>query len=215
MFPVTAQLPTNWGGDSKKAAKLEPWAEKLLEKRDAKGSASSQEPLLPVAGGAQDCELHIEDDLEWQDDPQIQSLLQEYKDMLQEPGHRHDDFGVSVLSGQWQLQRKGIIADAFRASVRGEESTAWCRARGLNASARYEISFYGDTSAAVLARTWAAKMQYMLNVCLARGDSNLVFSAEILSAWPEPSEFTQLAEGCNSDPNRRLASRIRQIRDLH
>jgi hypothetical protein len=201
------------GDAPKKVKKLEPWAEKLLEKQYSKTAGSSQDhvPVLPVFN---DSEFDIDEDLAWETDPKCQSVLQEYRNTLHDPGQRTDDFGVSVLSGQWQLQHKGMFVDAFKASAKGEESIEWCRSRGLHVSARYELSLYGDATAAVLARAWAAKMQYMFNLCMANHDPLLAITDELIQAWPEPSEFSTLSVGCQSDQSRRLSNRIRQIRDL-
>jgi len=209
-------MPAGQGASSShssvsKHEKLEPWAEKLLEKREAKLAQSSVE--LPLTASSEDLEDEgdICDELEWEKDPEYQALLQQYKDVLNAPGHRQGDFKVAVLSGQWQLQHKGVFADAFSASARGEDAPEWCQARRLRKSARYELSVYGEHVAGVLARAWAGKMQYMFNLCCSQGDT-VALTAEQLAGWQEPSDLTQVAQ--NKKVPAILARRIRQIREL-
>ena len=91
-------------------------------------------------------------------------------------------------------------------------AVGWCRARHISRSACYEISLYGDHHAAVLARSWRSKMQFLYNQCRRLGDDLHDFSDEEKAAWPEPSDLTLAERELASVP--RARARIQQIRNL-
>ena len=119
---------------------------------------------------------------------------------------------VSVLGGAWTAKHKGVAADAFSASARGEMAIALCRKRSMNRSARFELSLYGEANAAILARSWCCKMQYIFNMCHMHKDDLHVFTAAEKAAWPEPSDLAGAAREL-AGSNRAL-TRIAQIREL-
>lgn len=91
-------------------------------------------------------------------------------------------------------------------------SIAWCRARSIPRSARFEIALYGEENAAALARAWSSKMQFLLSACLKVGDDLHKFSPEELAKWPEPSDLGRVSRDMAGVA--KAQKRIVQIRQL-
>ena len=69
----------------------------------------------------------------------------------------------------------------------------------------------GKDNAAILARAWAAKMQFCLNLSLEKKGKEKL-SREEVQSWPEPSEFDLLASRMSG--HAQCSKRVREIREL-
>lgn len=196
---------------SRNAKTEEPWAERLLAKRQRKQVAvtTDEQGTDPTDDEAELSDLAEE----LLSKPDVTEELANLRALWAESDdQRCSDFQVSVLGGSWTSKHKGVVADAFSGAARGETAISWCRSRGIPRSARYEITAYGEHSASTLARAWCSKMQFLLNRCLKARDDRLLFSEEQKRAWPEPSDFLQAEAELVG--NARARQRISQIRAL-
>jgi len=181
------------------------WVEDLrLKKKGAPPSSSSSES---------------EEDLEVapflateEDEAAIWAQLDEAREAVLDFKLRTGDFSVSVLGGKWTFEHKGVAADAVKAYVRGQEAEDFCKSHKTAKSASYHFSTYGQDIAALLARTWAAKMQYCFNAILLKAKGSEASDKDLFALWQEPSEFTQLAE--KSAGRQQVMKRVDQIRQL-
>ena len=196
-------------GPPEKKQKLEDTsAEKEWERRRWKSGSSRSSLALPVC---EESSSDMDDDITL--DPEIAEELARFRASWAEAQEgRSNDFQVTVLGGSWTARHKGVVADAFSGSARGDTANAWCRCRGLPRSARYEIALYGEEHAAALARVWCAKMQYLFNVCLEREDDRHALSPAEVAAWPEPSDLGRIERELRGI--RQVPLRIAQIRNL-
>lgn len=193
---------------SHKAPPLEPWAEKLLEKRNRRQPAP---PTLEKEEAEDDAELA---DLaeELHNDPAVLELLAQFREeWATTEDQRCHDFQVTLLGGSWTAANKGVVADAFSACARGE-AVAWCKTRAIARSARYEISLYGEENASTLARVWCSRMQFLFNLSKKAGNALHVFTQNEKASWVEPSELARVEAELAGVT--RAQARIRQIRSL-
>lgn len=207
--PRAKAKSTSSASSSGTSTAVPPWAENMVEKQRRKKASSQVDQDQDIEDDDMDIDLS-EDVL---GDPEVMEQLAKFREAWQETEEqRSRDFQVSVLGGTWTAKHKGVVADAFSASARGEVAIAWCRARTLPRSARFELSLYGEANAAVLARAWCSKMQFMLHLCKKLGDDLHAFSLEEKADWPEPSELG-IAER-ELMASKRAVARIAQIRNL-
>ena len=107
------------------------------------------------------------------------------------------------------MSTKGVPFDAIQGIARREFANHFCQRRGVQKSIRCDIAAYQQDGCAIMARAWCHRMQYFLNLDLARGESH-VFTSGDLSEYHEPSEFTTWAAAAGG----RASKRIAQIRTL-
>lgn len=215
-------LPSNPGrgassGSSGSAAAskkepLEPWAQKLVDTRHFK-QAGSFNKTAPIEDSDDDDELDDLDD-ELVQSPDVKALLQKFRDHWRESEEqRCSDFQTTLLGGAWTSKHKGVLADAFSAQAKGERAIAFCIARHMPRSARYEISLYTEQFASVLARAWCHRMQFLLNLAIKHDSDTHAFSPDELASWVEPTELARAEKELQHVP--RAATRIAKIRALH
>ena len=84
--------------------------------------------------------------------------------------------------------------------------------KGVPRSAVFTFRTYGPESAAALARAWAAKMQFVFNLCRASRDPEHAPTQQELEAWPEQPEFSTCAQ--RSASVAAVMKRVQQIRRL-
>ena len=149
------------------------------------------------------------------DDEDIQQMLEDLDKaraaLSADPEPSTDDFKVSVLGGHWTMEHHGVGADAVMGSARGNAAKAFCTRRGVQQGIRFNYSVYGAEACGILARGWCHKMQHFYNLELSRPNGReLVFGAERVETYREPTEFARLSEGAAGA----VTNRIRQIRDL-
>lgn len=184
-----------------------PWADKAWRKKVA-------QPAEPEGESSDDEGLENEGIEAWTQEAeeaiwaQVDGLR---KDVI-DPKWQMGAFIVAVLGGKWTMQHRGVSADAIQAAARGAQAIGWCTACHVPKSARYELATYGAANAALLARTWAAKMTFFYNLATASTELLVSFSLEQKASWPEPSEFTEFARQMSSCP--RSSARVQQIRRL-
>ena len=191
-------------------AEVEPWAQKMLEKRARKSKSkalfSSQPEDATIDAGASD-------DEDTQVDPATMEELQKFREeWLAAEDCRYGDFQVSILGGYWTKLYKGVFADAFTGKARGDVAVAFCEARGMRKSARYEINAYGEEYAAIFARAWCSKMQFLFGECQKRGDNKHAFASDEQGRWVPPSDLARLETDLKG--SERAMRRLADIRAL-
>ena len=147
-----------------------------------------------------------------EDEAAIWAQLEEARDALVEPKHRIGDFVAAVRGGKWTFKHKGVAADSIKASARGEEAKTFCKSQKVAKSASFYFSTYGQEDAAILARAWAAKMQFCFNLSLENSKLGGALSQEQVASWQEPSEFVELASRLpGASPATKRIERVRQL----
>ena len=188
-----------------------PWAETLLQKRAFKSRGKAK--TAP-------CELsaEIDEDLSFDGEEFVSSaeVLADLATMPQEwadlPEDGILDFQVSLLGGAWTLAHRGVVADACSAAARGERAVPWCRSRGMPLSARYDLRLYGEEVAAILARGWCSKMQFLLNESFKTAEPTARLTEAARDRWVPPSELARVE--LDLAGHRRAQQRLSQIRLL-
>jgi hypothetical protein len=182
--------------------------------RPAKRKRQSHGQEAESSTSEDDVEPDIEADLDLLD-PQSEDVWAELEEIRGKwralPEVRDNDFGVTVLGGQWTARHRGVAADALKGHARTAEAQSWCRRVGVPVSARFEISAYGQAAAATLARAWCSRMQHFYNLAEEMPE-DADFTDEQRGSWQEPSEFRSLL--AQQDLSERLRSRGAQIRGL-
>ena len=123
-----------------------------------------------------------------------------------------DDFAVVVLGGAWTAANRGLAADAVQGLARGADAAAFCAARGMQKSSRYEISAYSFQWACILARAWAHRMQYFFNKAKLVEEYAVGFSRAEVAAYNEPLELAAAATALSH--NAKAMARVVAIRRL-
>ena len=77
----------------------------------------------------------------------------------------------------------------------------------------YSYLLYGESVANVLARTWVAKMEYLIGLAHQTIDKVHVFTQEELDGFVEPDDFAELVASLDIMP-KSASQRIQQIRAL-
>eukprot|EP00974_Lingulodinium_polyedra_P035846 3440398-Lingulodinium_polyedra.AAC.1 len=70
-------------------------------------------------------------------------------------------------------------------------ASAWCKRYGLNTSARFVVTLYGDQLATIMARAWCHKMQHYFDIATAAQDPGYVYVLAYHDSYLEPAGFTE------------------------
>ena len=126
-----------------------------------------------------------------------------------------EDFKVSGLGGAWTMAHHGVACDAIQASARTSSAKKFCEAYRLNKSARYDLVAFTEGVPQALARGWAHKMQYFLDLCDASDIEAGVarpFAPHELVGYVETPEFGMAVRDLHGHARGLL--RVNQIRAL-
>ena len=89
---------------------------------------------------------------------------------------------------------KKIAFYAVQGTCSGALAGNFCDARGLNHSTRFGSKGIDFAAAAVLARGWPHRMQYIMNEWLSAPPAkDAAFAQDVVGSYVEPSEFVHLA----------------------
>ena len=120
------------------------------------------------------------------------------------------DFKVSLLGGMWTQRTSGRPFDAFKAQARRGEAEVWCGLYGLQKSARWDLGLYGEGNAAVFAKAWCHKMQYLFDLWSLSDGVGYEYTAADFERYVEPDDFSSMAASLTPAGLQRVA----QIRNL-
>jgi hypothetical protein len=133
------------------------------------------------------------------------ALQEEGKDLPAE------DYHTRVLGGPWLMKTKGIPFDAIQGFARSQMAKEFCQSRSFQQTFRSDYNAYGSEACGTLCRSWAHRMQWLLNQENGGHVSQKdVFSKDLLQKYSEPSEFVRLAD----DATGKLLARVKQIRAI-
>ena len=169
-----------------------PWLEAHFD------ATEKPSPGLGSAGFASDegpVELAPERDLSDEEIERVFKLLHDKRvedDMVEKA--ELADFRYALLGGSWTMKNRGKAFDAWRGAVRGKDAEAWCDALKLNHSARFEVTLYTERGAALLAKTWCHRMQFLYDLHLASRKDEVVYTEENLAPWEPSKELGYIIE---------------------
>ena len=122
-------------------------------------------------------------------------------------------FRWQLRGGRWTGMHKGIAFDCILASaIRGTEAHVFMSSFvGLNVSASFSLTAYGEEQALILARAWIGKAYAWFRVWQEAGSKlDHEFKAEDLASYAEPADSRALAVEAKGG----LAGRVQQIRKM-
>eukprot|EP00971_Amphidinium_carterae_P338750 6476246-Amphidinium_carterae.6 len=121
-----------------------------------------------------------EADEQWHDHTTvIEAVKSARRDIEQKRELRISLFKISLLGGQWQIQRTGrsvygLRVDVVKNTIVDELSNVW----HVRKSASFEYNVYSREGAEILVEAWMDRMQFVAAVWDAHGRSSLVFPAK-------------------------------------
>ena len=166
-----------------------PWLEQHLDsQRKATTKAASKGPELPLTEEPPSLEAEVDDDA-------IQAVFDALHKKREEwhmgAAGEPSDFTVSLVGGAWSQKKFGKAYHAFKSAARRGDPEDWCGEYGLNKSASFEISLYGEPLAALLAQAWCHRLQYFYNIYLQCAEAGCTYSQKDVEAYEAPAEFKE------------------------
>ena len=153
------------------------------------------------------------------DDADIDSIYRELEDAraayAAEMPIADLEFKVMVDGGPSAYRRYGAAVRGYVGQARGDLAKEFCRLRNVPMSGHYAVSrsAFDETTAALLARSWCHRSQYLFDLAVAKGDLAAVASLDEIEAYEEPTELTRLAAETPAR-NVHTHARIAQLRAL-
>ena len=102
----------------------------------------------------------------------------------------------------------GSAYDSFSGYAHSANAKQFCSDYGVNRSASFAISKFTEPHAFALVQFWITKMQYLLEVWLAKGIHHVFVRADV-AAFVEPDDIAPLDVGGGV-----VYERIQEIRDF-
>ena len=102
----------------------------------------------------------------------VTQVLKRFSDKFRE---RHVDFDPASLLAEDSFKIAGTSdkrsqahlslgsMDGLKASARGQDATDFCKARGVNETASFDLHIYNAETAGIIARAWCHRMQYFFH----------------------------------------------------
>jgi hypothetical protein len=110
-------------------------------------------------------------------------------DVQPEPDAVLSDFSVAARGGRWTKRTKKTIADSMRGIPVGKLGKDWCKIFGQTKSKTYAVLKYTPEVAGILARSWAHRCQYFLDVYTRSGDEYYEYTDADFNRYVPSSEY--------------------------
>lgn len=123
-----------------------------------------------------------------------------------------DNFRIGPLGGNWTMRHLGVLYDAYKGWAHGDAVCSFCTSYGLQKTARFNVSLYGDMGSVTMAKMWCHRMNFFFELWVAEGSPRpYVFSEVSLQGHIELAEFTAAVAGF---VNAKAIQRVEQVRSL-
>jgi len=122
-------------------------------------------------------------------------------------GSRTEAFRWVIRGGEWTARRRGVAYDSIRGQPCGKRPAQWATSYGLQTTATFATSKYGEDMAMKLAICWCHKMDRLFELFQAGGeDPAFVYSLAGLAVYREPPEAAELDAGPSAVSRDRLGA---------
>ena len=188
-----------------------PWLAQTMQAGPRRSSGSCRRSSNDGGGPAVTCGNDEEHELDNEGFEQVfQELYKKREERLLEAPKPTEDFRCTILGGAWTKRHEGVAFDALAAKACTKDSQMWCRQYGLQTTARFAVSLFGESLARIFASARAARVQHYYDIYVNSGNEAYKVTAEDLASHEEPPDFVSAA----ADLQGQALQRAQQIRAI-
>jgi hypothetical protein len=155
---------------------------------------------------------NLEDDVIEAINEQVEGDRQELQAELL--GFHCENFDIDTRSGKNTYEQSGHATNSIRSQAKGRLANDWCTMYAVPMSITFSTlnNMYDRHTIIIMAKYWAAKMQYLFNMYLLQdGKGRYTYTDDDLNGFVEPHEVVDLVA---ANPGDKVLQRITQIRNI-